>query len=131
VLKMASEVLEGPERRRRWSSERKVSIVGEAMQPGASVSEIARRHGVSRSLLYSWRREAMARCGIAAGLPEFVPVVIAGGASEPTAADERRKPPARAAGTIEIALPGAIRVRVCGKIEERMLRAVFAALRSA
>lgn len=128
---MAGEVLSGPERRRRWSSDQKASIVSETARPGASVSEVARRHGVSRSLLYSWRREAMARNGVAPGLPELVPVVIAGQGFEPTARDERQKAAAGAAGTIEIALPGAVHVRVFGKIEERTLRAVLAALRSA
>ena len=119
-------VLSGPERRRRWSAEQKGALVSEATQPGASVAEIARRHGISRSLLYRWRREV-----VAPGLPELVPVVIGSGGREPPAAGDRRQPNARAAGTIEITLPGAVRVRVCGKVEERMLRAVLAALRSA
>jgi transposase-like protein len=55
---MAVEVLSGPERRRRWSSEEKAAIVAEAILPGARVSEIARRHGISRGLLYTWRRDA-------------------------------------------------------------------------
>ncbi len=112
---MAGEVLSGPERRWRWSTEQKASLVGETAQPGETVAAVARRHGISRSLLYSWRREAMARSGVGSGLPELVPVVIAGGASGP----ERRKPVANSAGTIEIALPGAVHVRGCGKIEER------------
>lgn len=129
---MAGEVLSGPERRRRWSSEQKASIAGEAAQPGASVAEVARRHGITRSLLYSWRREAVGRSGIASAVPELVPVVIAGESSRSAiAVAERRKPSASPAGTIEIALPGAVRVRVCGKVEERTLRAVLAALRSA
>lgn len=33
------EVLSGPERRRRWSTEQKRSIVAEAFAPGASVSK--------------------------------------------------------------------------------------------
>jgi len=128
---MTSEVLSGPERRRRWSSEQKAALVSETAQSGASVAEIARRHGISRSLLYSWRREALARNGVAAGLPELVPVVIGGGAPESPATEDQRKSVARAVGTIEIALPGAVRVRVFGKIEERTLRTVLAALRSA
>ena len=128
---MTGEVLSGPERRRRWSSEQKAALVSETAQPGASVAEVARRHGISRSLLYNWRREALAHNGVAVGLPELVPVVIAGEASEPATAEGRRKRAARAAGMIEIALPGAVRVRVCGRIEERTLRTVLAVLRSA
>jgi len=58
-------------------------------------------------------------------------VVIASAASEATTADERRAPAAHAAGTIEITLPGAVRVRVSGKVDERTVRAVLVALRSA
>ena len=58
---MAGEVLSGPERRRRWGSEEKARLVAEIVVPGAKVTEIARRHGISRSLLYTWRREAEQR----------------------------------------------------------------------
>ena len=37
---------------------------------------------------------------------------------------------AKSTGTIEIALPGGVRVVVRGRIEERVLRAVLGALRS-
>ena len=76
---MAGEVLSGPERRRRWGDEEKARLVAEIMVPGAKVIEIARRHGISRSLLYTWRREAgreIASEG-ASAFPELVPVVVA------------------------------------------------------
>ena len=40
------EVLSGPERRRRWSTEQKRSIVEEAFAPGASVRAVARLRDV-------------------------------------------------------------------------------------
>lgn len=55
---MKAEVLVGPERRRRWSAEAKARIVAESVVPNAKVAEIARRHDVSRGLIYTWRREA-------------------------------------------------------------------------
>jgi len=127
---MTVEVLSGPERRRRWSSEQKSALVSETAQAGASVAEIARRHGISRGLLYKWRREAMEAGDVGPGLPELVPVVVAEGVRE-RMREEPRKSAAHAGGTIEIALPGAVRVRVCGRIEERTLRTVLTALRSA
>ena len=78
---MTGELLSGPERRRRWSSEEKAGIVAEVMLPGATVTEVARRHGISRGLLYTWRREAGHRSasdGVASSQPDLVPVVIAG-----------------------------------------------------
>ena len=82
MLKRKGEVLSGLERRRRWSLEEKATIVGETLVPGAEVAQIARRHGISRSLLYTWRRasgQRLASAGVASRLPDLVPVVIADG----------------------------------------------------
>ena len=46
--------------RRRWSDEIKERIVAESFAPGAVVSEIARRHGLSLQHLSAWRRAARA-----------------------------------------------------------------------
>jgi transposase len=128
---MKGEVLTGPERRRRWGSEEKASIVAEVLVPGAKVSEIARRHGISRGLLYTWRREA-GEYSVASSLPDLVPVVMTNASDvAPAPARERQRAPAKPAGTIEIALPGGARVMVRGHVEERALRAVLGALRSA
>ena len=50
------EVITGPARRRRWSTDRKLRIIEESYAPGASVSEVARRHGVAANLLFRWRK---------------------------------------------------------------------------
>lgn len=44
------------QRRRRWSAAEKAAIVHETFQPGASVSAVARRHGVNPSQLFQWRK---------------------------------------------------------------------------
>lgn len=43
-------------RRRRWSEEEKARIVLESMSEPRLVAATARRHGLSRSLLVTWRR---------------------------------------------------------------------------
>ena len=50
----------GAGRRRRWSDEVKGRIVAESYAPGAVVSEVARRHGISPQHLFVWRKEARA-----------------------------------------------------------------------
>lgn len=50
------EIITGRERRRRYSAEQKLALVEETMQPGMTVSAVARQHGVSPSLLFGWRR---------------------------------------------------------------------------
>jgi transposase-like protein len=53
------ELITGIGRRRRWSREDKARIVVESLA-GVSVSEVARRHGLSPQQLFAWRREARA-----------------------------------------------------------------------
>lgn len=131
---MKAEVLVGPERRRRWSAEAKARIVAESMVLGAKVAEIARRHEVSRGLIYTWRREArQGLLGGGAGQPELVPVVVSA-TGEPSVVPQRERRPRdtmKREGTIEITLPSDVRLTVRGCIEERTLRLVLRALRSA
>jgi Transposase len=55
------EVITGTGRRRRWSSDDKARILLESLKPGANVSEVARRHGLSPQQLFGWQREARGR----------------------------------------------------------------------
>ncbi|ASG24692.1 transposase [Nitrospirillum viridazoti CBAmc] len=77
-----AEVLEGSERRRRWSAEEKARIVAESLEPEAVASVVARRHGMHRNQLYAWRREL--RGGEKAAGVTFAPVVAEGVAAPMT-----------------------------------------------
>jgi len=44
------------ERRRRWSVQEKAALVKETYEPGVSVSLVARKHGISASQLFNWRK---------------------------------------------------------------------------
>src|SRR5260370_41487566 len=50
------EVITGVARRRRFPTDLKLAIVAETMQPGMSISYVARQHGLSPSLVFRWRR---------------------------------------------------------------------------
>jgi len=84
---MRAEVLSGPERRRRWSEEEKARFVAETRQPGGTVADAARRHDLSRNLIYTWRRNLERELsGVETiALPSLVPVVLddAGSATTP------------------------------------------------
>ena len=88
-------------RRRRWSTAAKLRIVEESFAEPRRVSATARQHGISRSLLMTWRRAYRAGRLGADTAPDFLPVTVdaepgAGGAgggtgSEGHAARERRR----------------------------------------
>jgi transposase len=50
------ELITGTARRRHWSTGQKLQIIEESLQPGETVSSVARRRGVAPNLLYRWRR---------------------------------------------------------------------------
>ncbi len=129
------EIITGVERRRRWRLEEKLRIVAEAEQPGASFVAVARRHEVSRGLLWTWRRQVRSGALSPEPMPTFLPVRVvadAGSAcpwSPPSSGlDEGRAVPAEA-GRIEIALPDGTRVRVGADVGLTALRRVMTAVR--
>jgi transposase len=64
-------------RRRRWSEDEKLRIVGESFSGPRLVSATARRYGISPGLLYTWRRAFRAeRIGSEDLAPGFVPAMI-------------------------------------------------------
>lgn len=50
------EIISGTHLRRRYSAQEKVRLVEQTLQPGMTVSAVARLQGVSPSLLFQWRR---------------------------------------------------------------------------
>src|SRR3954452_17140783 len=66
------EIMTGVERRRQWRNEEKLRILAELNEPGVKFSEVARRHDVSRGLLWQWR-DAQRRGRLAAGAPALPP----------------------------------------------------------
>ena len=123
----------GIERRRRWSKDEKARIVEETLTPGAVVSEVARRHGVAQSLLFTWRRLARTTEPTGRDGSILLPVEIdatarlAGSesarASHPATNGRRAKP-----GLIEIELGSGSRVRVDNDVDADALRRVLSVL---
>ncbi len=106
--------------RRLRTIEEKTAIVKETLVPGASVADVARRHGVNANLLFTWRR--LYEQGALEGhtrTPKSVkmlPVKV------------REPDDGRSAGTIEIEWPDRVRVRVVGDVSTKQLSAVLTAL---
>jgi transposase len=127
------EVLTQPERRRRWSDDQKRAIVAEMLRPGASATRVARRHGISTGLLYSWRRlvlsGALPAAPSAAEAAGFVPIHLLSGDSEPLASALSQRPEKAAAeGEMIIELAGDRRLRVDRQVDAAALRRVLQVL---
>ena len=111
--------------RRRWSAEEKRAIVEEAARESRSVSRVARRHGISPSLLFRWRRELTDgdRAQASGAEPTFIPVALPAPAMD-------RAPQSECCGIIEIELVSGRRVRVDGSVDVKVLKRVVDVLES-
>ena len=124
---MRVEVLNGVERRQRWADDEKMRIVEETLGPGAKVAAIARRYGISASLLFSWRRQARAAVNVEAA-PRIVPVLIAAReANEAAPASRERPEPVTAcrSSMIEIELGRGRRIRVDAQVDADALARII------
>lgn len=131
------EIISTVARRRRWTIEEKVAILDEASQPGASITAVADRHGISRNLIYLWRRQAregsMPGVTVSNRAPSpFVAVRVADGTEEAPARNVPQRLPApvgrRRPGLIEIALSNGRVVKVEENIDPATLSRIVAAL---
>jgi transposase len=119
----------GAKRRRSWSTEQKNATVAEIDVGGATLSEVARRHGVHANVLFRWRRELGSAMGTppddaatATAVPatSFVPLTLS---SSSTPACTLTRP-----GTIEIVLDGGRAVRVGSDVDTAALVRIVEAL---
>lgn len=125
------EVITGIGRRRRFSRQTKADIVLESRAPGAVVSEVARRHGLTPQQLFGWRRElraATAGCKSPVGGSTFTPVVIQGSAAHQHEAATGARPMVER-GLIEIAIGEAL-IRVRDGVAPRTIAAVLQAVKT-
>jgi transposase len=128
------EVITGTGRRRRFSADYKAGIVEETLAPGAVVSDVARRHGLTPQQLFGWRRQA--RRPVAASTdteaPRFVPAVVEAQLPERTVRRRswgRTRQADRTAGIIEVEIDG-VTVRVGRGAEAKTVAAVLRALKA-
>jgi transposase len=109
-------LLTGPERRRRWSDDERRRILTAAFAADAIVANISRQFDVSTSLIYKWRRQALAGEAPAA----FAPAVVH---PEPTAG----APPEMTAIVIE--LSNGVRLKIGSHASAALVTATLRALR--
>ena len=121
------EVIEGPTGRRRRTKAERARIAAESLVPGASVAEVARRHGTTRWQVYDWRKKL--RTGqlvvpeSVAALPMFAELVVEDTAAEIPAETE-------VTTGVEIVV-GDVVIRVGADAEEVLLTRSIRAARAA
>ena len=132
--------------RRSWSVTQKRAIIGEIGIGEATLSDVARRHGIHTSLLFRWRRDLGAEVPAPAsephrGMPSaprpalsFVPVMLTPPAQSAPAAvpcsmkSGSMKSGAMETGIIEIVVAGGRTVRVGSDVDASALVRIIAAL---
>jgi transposase len=115
----------GLAKRRSWPEAFKRQVVAETLEPGSSVSIVARRHDLNTNRLFKWRREVLPKAppAEAEGSP-MLPVEIV---PEPERHPRRRR--IERAGFIEIEFGCGARVCIRGEVAPKMLRQVIELLR--
>ena len=110
--------------RRRRTQVEKDAIVAELSAPGATVSAVARKHNVSSSLLFRWRRQFGSKpAKPASRARSFVPIMLA--APHAARAVKSASPVAMSSGPIEIELSHGRRIRVDSSVDVAVLRRVI------
>jgi transposase len=118
-----SDLKDGGEPRRRWSKSAKRRIIAEALAPGACTADVARRHALNLSQLYTWCRPFRTRLPANAGGGAIIPIDIgdaAGGNARPVPL-----------GLMSISAPSGIRIELDMSADETVLRRLIGVLRTA
>lgn len=120
------EVIEGPTGRRRRTKAERARIAAESLVPGASVTDVAQRHGTTRWQVYDWRRKLRSGQLVVpesvAALPMFAELVVEGPAAEMPAETE-------ASTGVEIVV-GDVVIRVGADADEALLTRSIRAARA-
>jgi transposase len=119
--------------RRRFSADDKARMIEETLAPGAVVSAVARRHGITPQQLFTWRRQARQPVETVAetATAAFVPAVVDAPVPQQSNCQQRQRRPrqARSTGTIEVEIDD-VTVRVGRGAEARTVAAVIRALKA-
>jgi transposase len=124
------EVITRGDRRRVWTLEQKREIVAESLGPDLTPTEVARKHGISSGLVYSWRQKLLngqmthLRQSASFAEVEIAPTQSDRADPQPSSSDVLSRPP----GLIEILLPKNVTLRVDAQVDGPALRRVLAAL---
>lgn len=122
------ELFTGAGHRRIWSADGKAAIVAESYLGVESVCATARRHGLTPTQLFTWRRQARRKTADESGPPAFVPAVIET-AERKKAVAKRRNRPMTPPAAIELEIDGVV-ARIGRGADAATIAAVVEALKA-
>jgi transposase len=119
---MVASELSTVRRVRRWRSiSEKRQIVQLTLEPGASVAEVARLHGVNANQVFKWRRE-FERGELEDACAALIPVMVSG------ASDAKQVPQGSCGGAIHIEFAGRAVISVESGADLPLLRLILESL---
>ena len=124
---MGASELSTARRVRRWRSVgEKRQIVQSTLEPGASVAEVARVHGVNANQVFKWRRE-FERGELEDTCAALIPVTVADGSGSVGEREQARQP--SRGGAIHIKFAGRVMISVESGADASLVRSILESLR--
>ena len=124
-IAMRVEIL-GQERRRRWRDDEKLAIVVSVGDAGATITEVAHQHDITRQQIYAWRSELKKKGLLSASSDAlFIPVDMK--AVQMDVADDREK----CSGMVELRLSCGRTLRFGGAVDTSALTQIIRAVEAA
>ena len=127
------EVISGTGRRRQFTEDFKARVVEETLVPGAIVSDVARRHGLTPQQVFTWRRQArQPLANTESKAPQFVPAIVETAAPSLVLRGRQRKrtgQASRSSGSIEVEIDG-MTIRIGRGADAKTVAAVLRALKA-
>jgi transposase len=128
-MDQAGEVVGARGSRRRRSLAEKRRIVDLTLQPGSSVSLVARANGVNANQVFAWRRafERNGLAGASVASTGLLPVTVSAGSdvAQPSSTGER----STAAGSIHIQFEGGALISIERGADPTLVRVILESLR--
>jgi transposase len=110
-----------------WFRPRKRRIVQLTLEPGASVAEVARAHGVNANQVFKWRR-AFERGELVESCSALLPVAVATPTELVEIGEEPRPEKEPSGGAIHIEFPGRVMISVERGADRSLVRAILESL---
>jgi len=117
--------------RRRYALAEKRAMVEETHVHGASVPEVAQRHGVNANLLSVWRRQhkfGKLTDDVSRERPALLPVQVGTPTLVPSERATAQGAPKRPSAPIEVEFAGGHRLRICSGVDRQLLRELIRVL---